>query len=123
MLNTKYIWIQIWKQGKRREGQSNMEETVFDVKDFEDKNRVFSPLTIPEGALVVIIQFIDRWNNWAYYRELKASVADQPLSLDIPFRASLSFFGNIFFKSFESPVMLRLNSLGSGKYSSSVVSI
>ena len=32
-----------------------MEETVLDVKkrDFEDKNRVFSPLTIPEGALVI----------------------------------------------------------------------
>ena len=32
-----------------------MDETVSDVKrrDFEYKNRVFSPLTIPEGALVV----------------------------------------------------------------------
>ena len=32
-----------------------MEETIYDVKkrDFEDKNRQFSPLTIPEGALVI----------------------------------------------------------------------
>ena len=32
-----------------------MEETVSDVqrRDFEDKNRAFSPLTIPEGALVI----------------------------------------------------------------------
>ena len=50
-----YLDADLETRGKRREGQSNMEETVFDVKkrDFEDKNRVFSPLTIPEGALVV----------------------------------------------------------------------
>ena len=43
--------------------------------------------------------------------------------MEIPFTASLLFVGNIFFKSFESEVILLLNSLGSGKYSSSVVSI
>ena len=50
-----YLDADLVTRGKRREGQSNMEETVSDVKrrDFEDKNRVFSPLTIPEGALVV----------------------------------------------------------------------
>ena len=50
-----YLDADLETRGKRREGQSNMEETVSDVKrrDFEDKNRVFSPLTIPEGALVV----------------------------------------------------------------------
>ena len=48
-----YLDADLVTRGKRREGQSNMEETVSDVKrrDFEDKNRVFSPLTIPEGAL------------------------------------------------------------------------
>ena len=50
-----YLDADLVTRGKRREGQSNMEETVSDVKrrDFEDKNRVFSPLTIPEGALVI----------------------------------------------------------------------
>ena len=50
-----YLDADLITRGKRREGQSNMEETISDVKkrDFEDKNRVFSPLTIPEGALVV----------------------------------------------------------------------
>ena len=50
-----YLDADLETRGKRREGQSNNEETVFDVKkrDYEDKNRLFSPLTIPEGALVI----------------------------------------------------------------------
>ena len=50
-----YLDADLATRGKRREGQSNNEETVFDVKkrDYEDKNRLFSPLTIPEGALVI----------------------------------------------------------------------
>jgi cytidylate kinase len=50
-----YLDADLETRGKRREGQSNMEETIYDVKkrDFEDKNRLFSPLTIPEGALVI----------------------------------------------------------------------
>ncbi len=50
-----YLDADLKTRGKRREGQSNMEETISDVKkrDFEDKNRLFSPLTIPEGALVI----------------------------------------------------------------------
>ena len=50
-----YLDADLETRGKRREGQSNNEETVSDVKkrDYEDKNRLFSPLTIPEGALVI----------------------------------------------------------------------
>ena len=50
-----YLDADLETRGKRREGQSNNEETVSDVKkrDFEDKNRLFSPLTIPEGAIVI----------------------------------------------------------------------
>ena len=50
-----YLDADLETRGKRREGQSNMEETVSDVKkrDYEDKNRLFSPLTIPEGAIVI----------------------------------------------------------------------
>ena len=50
-----YLDADLETRGKRREGQSNNEETVLDVKkrDYEDKNRLFSPLTIPEGALVI----------------------------------------------------------------------
>ena len=50
-----YLDADLETRGKRREGQSNNEETVSDVKkrDYEDKNRLFSPLTIPEGAIVI----------------------------------------------------------------------
>ena len=50
-----YLDADLETRGKRREGQSNMEETVSDVRkrDFEDQNRLISPLTIPEGALIV----------------------------------------------------------------------
>ena len=50
-----YLDADLQTRGKRREGQSNMEETVSDVKkrDFEDKNRLISPLTIPKDALVI----------------------------------------------------------------------
>ena len=50
-----YLDADLATRGKRREGQSNMVETITDVqkRDFEDKNRLISPLTIPEGALVV----------------------------------------------------------------------
>ncbi len=50
-----YLDADLAIRGKRREGQSNMVETITDVqkRDFEDKNRLISPLTIPDGALVV----------------------------------------------------------------------
>ena len=50
-----YLDADLATRGKRREGQSNMVETITDVqkRDFEDKNRLISPLTIPDGALVV----------------------------------------------------------------------
>ena len=50
-----YLDADLATRGKRREGQSNMVETITDVqkRDFEDKNRLISPLSIPEGALVV----------------------------------------------------------------------
>ena len=50
-----YLDADLATRGKRREGQSNMVETISDVqkRDFEDKNRLISPLTIPDGALVV----------------------------------------------------------------------
>ena len=50
-----YLDADLETRGRRREGQSNMEETVSDVRkrDFEDQNRLISPLTIPEGALIV----------------------------------------------------------------------
>ena len=50
-----YLDADLETRGKRREGQSNMEETISDVKkrDFEDKNRSLSPLIIPKDALVI----------------------------------------------------------------------
>ena len=50
-----YLDADLETRGKRREGQSNMEETISDVKkrDYEDKNRLISPLTIPKGAMIV----------------------------------------------------------------------
>ena len=50
-----YLDADLATRGKRREGHSNMVETITDVqkRDFEDKNRLISPLTIPDGALVV----------------------------------------------------------------------
>ena len=50
-----YLDADLETRGKRREGQSNMGETISDVKkrDFEDKNRSLSPLIIPKDALVI----------------------------------------------------------------------
>ena len=50
-----YLDADLITRGKRREDQSKMNETVFDLKkrDLEDSNRLISPLKVPDGALVI----------------------------------------------------------------------